>query len=249
MTPVEMLQQLGLNKYEAEAYYALLANGPLTGYELGKRSAVPLSRSYEILERLMEKGLALVQPGDTPRYRAQEYQQFLAQVRSTMESTLSALDISLASMPAGAAPGEFWVVRNRQNVLAQVQAMIASTQSSLAIVLPTVAEATLSDVLGDAQQRGCKVFRINTSPAIALDSGTLLLLCDSRQVLAGAITPVDTCQAVISSHAALITAVGGYFASLQALKQSVPLVVEQQESAWLDWETRKQRRLVTNRVA
>ena len=35
----DLLQRIGLNKYEAEAYLALLAEGPLTGYELGKRSA------------------------------------------------------------------------------------------------------------------------------------------------------------------------------------------------------------------
>ena len=66
---VELLQRVGLNKYEAEAYFALLADGPLTGYELGKRSSVPLSKSYETLERLTRRGLALVQPGDPPRYR------------------------------------------------------------------------------------------------------------------------------------------------------------------------------------
>src|SRR5437773_3504867 len=129
MTPIELLQQIGLNKYEAEAYYALLAHGPLTGYELGKRSPVPLSRSYEILERLMEKGLALVQPGDPPRYMAQDYQQFLAQVRSTMESTLGALTTSLAAMPMDASVNEFWVLRKRQNILAQAQAMIESAQT------------------------------------------------------------------------------------------------------------------------
>ena len=39
---VDLLQRVGLNKYEAEAYLALLADGPLTGYELGKRSAAHL---------------------------------------------------------------------------------------------------------------------------------------------------------------------------------------------------------------
>ena len=53
---IDLLQRVGLNKYEAEAYAALLRYGPLTGYELGKRSEVPLSRSYEILERLVAKG-------------------------------------------------------------------------------------------------------------------------------------------------------------------------------------------------
>src|SRR6266704_723553 len=173
MIPVDMLQQLGLNKYEAEAYYALLANGPLTGYELGKRSPVPLSRSYEILERLMEKGLALVQPGDPPRYVAQDYQQFLAQVRSTMELTLNTLSTSLAAIPVGAPANEFWVVRNRQNILTQAQSVIASVHSTLSIVLPAVAEPILLDTLTQSQQRGCQIFRATVSSAVSLDPDIL----------------------------------------------------------------------------
>src|SRR5260370_36826608 len=98
MTAIELLQKIGWNKYEAEGYYTLLSDGPLTGYELGKRSQVPLSRSYEILERLAQKGLALVQPGDPPRYIACEPQQLLGQVRSTLSATLDDLARPLAPL-------------------------------------------------------------------------------------------------------------------------------------------------------
>ncbi|HEX4716550.1 MAG TPA: helix-turn-helix domain-containing protein, partial [Ktedonobacteraceae bacterium] len=74
---IDLLQEIGLNKYEAEAYYTLLTQGPLTGYELGKRSQVPLSRSYDVLERLSQKGLALAQPGDPARYMALDPRLFL----------------------------------------------------------------------------------------------------------------------------------------------------------------------------
>src|SRR5579859_4564785 len=114
MSTTELLQQIGLNKYEAEAYYTLLAEGPLTGYELGKRSQVPLSKSYEILERLAQKGLALVQPGDPPRYIAGEPQQFLGQVRSTMSATLDDLATALASLSRPDTSAEFWVLRGQQ---------------------------------------------------------------------------------------------------------------------------------------
>src|SRR6266702_3429062 len=107
MDTVELLQQIGLNKYEAEAYYTLLAEGPLTGYELGKRSQVPLSRSYEILERLTQKGLAQVQPGDPPRYTAEPPGQFLGQVRSTMSATLDALSAALVGLSRSDIPAEF----------------------------------------------------------------------------------------------------------------------------------------------
>src|SRR5262245_39429099 len=107
MTEIDLLQQIGLNKYEAEAYYTLLSQGPLTGYELGKRSPVPLSRSYEILERLTRKGLALVQPSDPPRYRATDPNLFLGQVRTTMAATLAALTEALSSLPQADTTGEF----------------------------------------------------------------------------------------------------------------------------------------------
>src|SRR6266567_7109582 len=123
MTATELLQQIGLNKYEAEAYYTLLADGPLTGYELGKRSQVPLSRSYEILERLTQKGLALVQPGDPPRYSAGEPQQFLGKVRSSMSATLDALSAALVGLSPSDIRAEFWVLRGQQHILARTQAL------------------------------------------------------------------------------------------------------------------------------
>src|SRR5213082_711391 len=116
MTEIELLQQIGLNKYEAEAYYTLLAEGPLTGYELGKRSQVPLSRSYEILERLSQKGLVLVQPGDPPRYAAQEARLFLGALRATQSATLDALAEALAGLPRSRSGDEFWVLRGRRAI-------------------------------------------------------------------------------------------------------------------------------------
>src|SRR2546430_16269218 len=116
MTAIEQLQQIGLNKYEAEAYYTLLAEGPLTGYELGKRSQAPLSRSYEILERLTQKGLALGQPGDPPRYLAENPEQFLGQVRASMVERLDALTSALAPMGQPDGAGESWVLRGREPI-------------------------------------------------------------------------------------------------------------------------------------
>src|SRR5437588_3271922 len=133
MSTIELLQQIGLNKYEAEAYYTLLAEGPLTGYELGKRSTVPLSRSYEILERLTQKGLTLVQPGDPPRYAAANPGQFLGQVRTTVTTTLDALTDILASLPRSDTAGEFWVLRGRPAILGRAAAMIDAARYTVGL--------------------------------------------------------------------------------------------------------------------
>src|SRR5438105_4080957 len=174
MTTIELLQQVGLNKYEAEAYYTLLSEGSLTGYELGKRSQVPLSRSYEILERLVQKGLALVQPGDPPRYAAQEPEQFLGQARSSMTATLDALAAALAALPRSDVGDEFWVLRGRQHILARARTLIEEARQSIYLTLPSGSNAEVDHILELARAHGCSVFR--SAPATPGNAGSELIL-------------------------------------------------------------------------
>lgn len=246
---VELLQQLGFNKYEAEAYSTLLAQGPLTGYELGKLSHVPLSRSYEILERLAQKGLALVQPGNPVRYRAQEPQQFLVRLRSTMEAQLDALAASLTTLASPDTTGDYWVVRGRQHIIAQARAMIAAAQHTLDLTLPAACDAELADVLADAQERGCHIFRSSLSLSQAVAGPDIcLLLVDHREALAGTLSPADSCQATVSGNKALLAALRGYFAYQQSGRNSAPAAAfaarrQEEHADWLAWEESKQRRL------
>jgi predicted transcriptional regulator len=252
-TTVDLLQHIGLNKYEAEAYYTLLTHGSLTGYEVGKYSHVPLSRSYEILERLLEKGLALVQPGDPPHYSAQDPHLVFDRFRSTMETTLNTLATSLASLAHVDKAGEFWIVRGQHNILTQMRAMIAKAQATLDLILPP--DYNVSDSLAQANVRGCRIFHASTVGQDVRHAGTVLLVCDDREALVGALAPPDSCQAVISSNIALLDALHGYFLHRQApgvpgssAESSRPHDVD-----WMDWEIRKQRHLrslsMENRVA
>src|SRR5262245_42198112 len=154
---IDLLQRVGLNKYEAEAYAALLQHGPLTGYELGKRSAVPLSRSYEILERLTAKGLALVQPGDPPRYIAEAPEQFLERTLATAVATLDALARELTELGPSTLPEGFWVIRGREHILAHANASIAQARRTLAVSSPPTYSGALAEALAQARERGCRV--------------------------------------------------------------------------------------------
>src|SRR5215208_3142259 len=53
---VRHLLALGLSDYEARLYVALIAHGPLTGYEVSKRSGVPRPNAYAALQRLEQRG-------------------------------------------------------------------------------------------------------------------------------------------------------------------------------------------------
>src|SRR5215213_2632734 len=198
---IELLQRVGLNKYEAEAYAALLRHGPLTGYELGKRSEVPLSRSYEILERLCTKGLALVQPGDPPRYAAEPPEQFLDRTRTATTTTLDALARALAEAGPSVTPEGFWVVRGQDHILAHANTCIARAQRTLAVRIAPAQSEFVAEALAHARARGCRVLPPPIeATARAEDDATLLLLIDDREGMVGTLTPADRAQAVVSPN-------------------------------------------------
>jgi sugar-specific transcriptional regulator TrmB len=244
MAIVDLLRQAGLNLYEAEAYATLLAQGPLTGYELGKRSAVPLSRSYDVLERLTTKGLALVQPGDPPRYLAQPPQQFLAELQASMAGTVEGIATAFAALPALDRGGEFWVLRGRAAILGRAAALVAEAQHVVRLSLMPGADDTLVCALTQAQARGCHVLR---SASFRLSDG-IALLVDDQQALLGTLSPVAGCQAVVSSNAALVAALA------IALGRSTPTTLQTMAAMsplqsparldWMAWEERKQRQIL-----
>lgn len=60
---IAQLGQLGLNIYEAKAYAALLGKDSFTATQVATTSGVPRQRIYDILDALVERGLAIARPG------------------------------------------------------------------------------------------------------------------------------------------------------------------------------------------
>src|SRR5262245_2786450 len=245
---VDLLQQVGLNKYEAEAYAALLQHGPLTGYELGKRSGVPLSRSYEILERLTVKGLALVQPGEPPRYAAESAEQFLARTRSATTATLDALSSALAELGPSALAEGFWVVRGQESIIAQVNSSIGQAQRTVAIHVAPAYSSSFAEALAAARGRGCRVIQPRIE-ALVSEPAPVLLVIDEREALVGTLTPADRAQAVVGANRGFVAVLNHSFGPDRALTtppqaESSRTVRETPPLDWLDWEQRKQRRLL-----
>ncbi|MCC7368478.1 MAG: TrmB family transcriptional regulator [Chloroflexi bacterium] len=244
---VDLLQRIGLNKYEAEAYLALLADGPLTGYELGKRSSVPLSKSYEVLERLTRRGLALVQPGDPPRYLAERPERVLARTRAEQEAVLGELAEQLASIQQPDPADGFWVLRGRHNVLTRAGAAIDEAHAEVVIGRPgsgSAPDVEIDAALERARTRGCRVVEHRLSPPDG-QSAPVIVLVDGRESLAGTLAPADHCQAVVSANPALALAIRGACAGQPspAVRLTQPAAAVGDNGGWLDWEARKHQQL------
>lgn len=64
--------QLGLSEYEAKVYLALLKKKSLLAREVSQISKVPRTRIYEVLSKLIEKGLCVEILNNVKRYKAVE---------------------------------------------------------------------------------------------------------------------------------------------------------------------------------
>lgn len=69
---VGALVRLGLTRYEARAFIALMGRGSFTAAEVARRANLPRQRIYDVLGSLVEKGLTAIRPGGVLRYSAAE---------------------------------------------------------------------------------------------------------------------------------------------------------------------------------
>jgi sugar-specific transcriptional regulator TrmB len=65
---VQTLVDLGLTKYEATAYLALMRRDASTPADVARLAKIPRQRIYDVLATLVEKGLASQRPGPPAKY-------------------------------------------------------------------------------------------------------------------------------------------------------------------------------------
>src|SRR5947208_10616534 len=87
---------IGMSDYEARVYKTLLRESPATAYRLGKASGVPQSRVYDVANKLVEKGAAVVQPGEPTRFVAVSPDLIIDQARARALQGLDRLRLELS---------------------------------------------------------------------------------------------------------------------------------------------------------
>ena len=95
---VEKMMEIGLNKYEAKAYIALLKRPDITAYELSKISGVPQAKIYETMSKLLEKNLVNIISDNPVKYIALEYESFLDNYKENVDSTVKYLKNNLKEL-------------------------------------------------------------------------------------------------------------------------------------------------------
>ncbi|MDZ5812417.1 helix-turn-helix domain-containing protein [Halorubrum sp. AD140] len=171
---IELLQQLGLQEYEAKAFVALTRVPQGTAKELSEISDVPRTRVYDAVRVLESKGLVEVQHSSPQQFRAVSIDEAADTLHEEYETRTERLRKILASIDDVSTDAEVdvthevWALSGASAIANRTQRLIDDADREIVFVLGD--EGVFTDPLvarlRAAQQRGVSVVLGTTTEAI-----------------------------------------------------------------------------------
>ncbi|MCI0563441.1 MAG: TrmB family transcriptional regulator [Nitrososphaera sp.] len=141
------MEDLGLTSYEIRVYLSLLDTGALTASDISKKSGVPYSKIYEVLNSLEDKGWLESNSSRPQKFFPKSPSTALEIMRSRYDNNFRESQNAVVSelMPMYTKSGmkerpEIWVGTGIMNIAAKVNEIIQNSQHELLVALPQVAE-------------------------------------------------------------------------------------------------------------
>jgi len=101
---ISQLTRLGLTSYEARAYAALVRRDSFSAAQVARQAGLPRQRIYDVLETLVQKGLAASRPGPHAKYAAIAPELAIERLLSARRRELSAMELEGAAIVAELMP-------------------------------------------------------------------------------------------------------------------------------------------------
>jgi HTH-type transcriptional regulator, sugar sensing transcriptional regulator len=161
------MESLGLTSYEIKVYLSLLEAGSMTASNISKKSGVPYSKIYEVLNSLEDKGWLESDSSRPQKFFPKSPFTAVEAMKMRIESSIRDSKNMIMSelMPIYRKSGlrerpEIWVVMGVYNIAARISEIIQTCQHELLIALPQVAEGIarpLQPTLRMLQEKGVKI--------------------------------------------------------------------------------------------
>lgn len=132
---IQIMNKYGFSEMETKVYTTLLEKGTLTGYEVSKQSGVARSKVYNILEKLVQKNLIVINKSEPKLYHAISSNEFLARLEKNVQEDLAFLTSNLGLIKEEAEEEMLWKLDNYQHMTEKASYVIKKAQHSLLIQL------------------------------------------------------------------------------------------------------------------
>ncbi len=183
------MENLGLTSYEIRVYLSLLEAGSMTAADISKKSGVPYSKIYEVLNTLEEKGWLESDSSRPQNFFPKSPTSALEAMKLRQENNFRESQSVIANelMPMYTKSGmkerpEIWVARGVPNILTKVNDVIQNTQQELLVALPYVAENLARPVQPILRTLHDKGVRINILASAKINSEVIKTLSRVSEV-------------------------------------------------------------------
>ena len=211
---IEGLMKLGLTKYEALAYAALVQLGSGTVADIHRVSGVPSTKLYEVLSRLEAKGWVEILKERPMKFRARPPQEVLdatlKDLSKTCEDVKNAL-IEIYERRLEIERSDVWMVRGFSNVESKMISMIKGARRSVSLALSKLAVGFLDKVrklLLSVYWRGLSVAVLVSGVEEKPDLGGIEVALFRTPLVGPEITIVHSMVVVDSSELLLVLPIG-----------------------------------------
>lgn len=154
------IQKLGFSQYESKAYVALLQNSSVTGYELSKRSGVPRSMIYEVINKLVDRGAIYTVPSEPIKYCPVPAKVLLKRLRRNIDNSFEFLEQSLASLGYVSDLDVISHISGNENVINEIYSIIDDSKQELWLSVWDPQASLLERNVEKAVERNVKVLSI-----------------------------------------------------------------------------------------
>jgi sugar-specific transcriptional regulator TrmB len=166
-----LLEELGLNQYESEAYLSLLNLGRATANRISETSGVPQGRIYNVLENLENKGLVSLVDENPKRYEPIEPEKGLGSILNERQKEWNEkkqrIEEMIRSLETRDQPSEpVQIVKTKENYYAVITEMVEEAQEEILSIVGNLTGGRRTSIDGEAEkflERGGK-HKILVSP-------------------------------------------------------------------------------------
>lgn len=156
---VASLQELGLSMYEARAYVGLVSGGAQNGNELSRAAAIPSSKVYGTLDKLVTAGLARqIRREGGAAYVAVSPDELLPRLRERLTRPLDELDALLPQLASTEPDPDLSQLSNLEAIVERARAMIGAAAAQVFLSVWEENLEPLRESLLAAEERGVEVF-------------------------------------------------------------------------------------------
>lgn len=151
------MADLGFTQYEARAYVCLLQNFPATRYEISKRSGIPRSAIYDVIQRLEQMGAVNAISAKPEKYVPLPPDKFIELLENRYKNKIELFYESVSDLQVDLESENLWNITGYQNLILKAKEMISNAREEVYLSTWNREIQELKQELKEAVDRGVKL--------------------------------------------------------------------------------------------